>query len=336
MTPTAKAATGAGRWSGGYARQAFGEVAGVAVDNSKGPSAGDLYVLEAKAVGAEGGAVDVFKPKPNPPEGGRGRRRRRVPEAPLGSEARRPRTAIAVSAGTGRVLVADSVKGAIFAFSAEGVYEEKLTGKGSPNGSFKSNEELGNVAALAVDEASRRYLRGRSRAPRRLPVQLRRGWEGWITNTPDRGSGRTARRRADAGRRRLRRRRGTWLVDRFGPGVVVPDVETGKVAKSALTRTSAVLTGHDQRRWQSGRIPLPVRRNAALGSETATQPRAPAKRSGHGEVKGLHAGRTYYFRIVGENENGANYGLIREFQTPPAVEGLATGPVKDLRPKARR
>ena len=58
------------KWSGAaMPGKAFGEVTGVAVDNSEGPSSGDLYVLEAKGVGVEGGVVDVYRPKPNPAEG---------------------------------------------------------------------------------------------------------------------------------------------------------------------------------------------------------------------------------------------------------------------------
>ena len=56
-----------GRWSGkGVSGGGFGEVAGVAVDNSKGVSAGLVYVVESRIAGEEDGAVDVFRPKPNP------------------------------------------------------------------------------------------------------------------------------------------------------------------------------------------------------------------------------------------------------------------------------
>ena len=34
---------------------------------------------------------------------------------------------------------------------------------------------------------------------------------------------------------------------------------------------------------------------------------------------------TYYFRLVGEDEDGTNVGAGREFTTPPAVEGVSTG-----------
>ena len=50
-------------------------------------------------------------------------------------------------------------------------------------------------------------------------------------------------------------------------------------------------------------------------------------------VEGLKAGRVYYYRIVGEDEDGSSYGLIRELQTAPAVEALETGVVKAVVPE---
>ena len=47
-------------------------------------------------------------------------------------------------------------------------------------------------------------------------------------------------------------------------------------------------------------------------------------------LTGLQAGTTYFYRLVGENENGNNVGVGREFTTPPAVEGLGTGPAKSV------
>ncbi len=181
------------RWSGkGVPGGGFDEVAGVAVDNSKGSSAGDVYVVEATAVGVEGGAVDVFKPNPNPEhpeevgegEGEEGVFVRRLAGPKLGEP-----NGVAVSPSTGRVLVADSFKGAIYAYSPEGVYEEKLTGKGSPYGPFGKEAPVGDVAGLAVDEASGDvYV---AEAERHVVSQYSPAgeWEGWITSTPDGGSG---------------------------------------------------------------------------------------------------------------------------------------------------
>jgi hypothetical protein len=323
---------------GGYAQQGvwlgegtpareFGEVSGVAVDNSKGPSAGDVYVVEANSAGGEGGVVDVFAPKPGPEEGEYLRRL-------SGAKLEEP-NGIAVSASTGRVLVADSFKGAIFAYDSSGVFEEKLNGKGSPNGTFKGKEEeLGNVAALAVDEASGEiYV---AEAQRHVVSQYSSAgtWEGWITNTPAAALGEPRGVAlapagdvyvADAA---------LALVDRFGAGVIVPDVETGKVAKSGLTRTSAVLSGTINGDGKAATYRFQYGETQALGSVTTSQPAGPGEEKVSLEVSSLHAGRTYYFRILAENENGSNVGLVRSFETPPAVEGLATGPVANLKPES--
>ena len=60
-----------GEWAGdGLPGEQFGEVTGVAVDNSGRPSAGDVYVVDAEDAKLSEGAVDVFKPKPAGPEEG--------------------------------------------------------------------------------------------------------------------------------------------------------------------------------------------------------------------------------------------------------------------------
>ncbi len=326
-----------GEWEGaGTPGKEFGEVTGVAVDNSKGPSAGDVYVIEAEAADVEGGVVDVFKPKPNPVEeieegtGEEGQFLKRL----SGPKLEEP-NGIAVSAGTGRVLVADGAKGMIVAYSPVGVFEEKVTGKGSPLGSFKGKEEEeGNIAGLGVDEASGEiYV---AEAERHVVSQYSPSgvWEGWITQGQEgplwepRGVALTPGGDvyvADAARA---------LVDRFGPSVVVPDVETGKIAKAGLTRTSASLAGTINGDGKAGEYHFQYGETEALGSETASQASGAGEEKVSSVVGGLHAGRAYFYRIVGKNENGLNYGLVREFMTPPAVEGLSTGPVKNLQPES--
>ena len=326
-----------GRWSGaGTPGREFGEVMGVAVDNSKGLSAGDVYVVEARAAGAEGGAVDVFKPKPNPEhpeevgegEGEEGQYLNRLAgpklEAPNG---------VTVSPSTGRVLVADSVKGAIYTYGDEGAYEEKLDGKGSPYGSFSKEQAVGDIAGVAVDEASGDvYV---AEAERRVVSQYSPSgeWEGWITSTPagDLGEPRGVALTpagdvfvADAG---------LGVVDRFGAGAVVPGVETGKVAKSALTRTTALLPGVINGEGQPSSYRFQYGETTALGSETASHASGAGQEAVSATVEALKAGRVYFYRIVGEDEDGSNYGLIREFQTPPAVEALETGVLKSVAPE---
>ena len=159
-------------------------------------------------------------------------------------------------------------------------------------------------------------------------------WEGWITNTPAGALGEPAGLALAPAGDLYVADAGVAVVDRFGVGVVVPDVETGKVAKSSLTRTSAVLAGTINGDGKASKYRFQYGETQALGSETASQGSGSGEEKVSLEVSGLHAGRTYYFRLIGENENGANYGLIHEFQTPPAVEALSTGPIKALQPES--
>jgi hypothetical protein len=332
------------RWSGRSlekefgAGTEFGEVTGVAVDNSTGPAAGEVYVLEGETLGREGGAVDVFRPAPNPAEGegGEGEFLRRLKGPTLEAPG-----AIAVSATTGTVLVGDGVKGAVYAYSPDGVYEKerKLTGEGSPYGPFKAREETGNVAGVAVGEADEVYV---AEAERHAVSQYSYNnsgheweWEGWITTTP---SGDLAEPRgvaltgsgevyvADAGR---------GEVDRFGPGVTVPSVRTEKAAKSGLTRESAVLAGTVNGEEKPASYRFQYGEAEALGSETATKPvSGTGTQAVTATVEELQAGHTYYYRIVGENEDGSNYGVIERFETLPAVAGLETGSATNVEPEA--
>jgi hypothetical protein len=319
------------RWFGrAVPGEEFGRVSGVGVDNSKGPSQGDLYVLEGEIVGGQGGAVDVYRPKPNPSSGAgeEGEFLGRLSGVKLEGP-----NAVAVSATTGRLLVADSHKGDIYAFSAEGVYEERWNGKESPNGPFGKDEARGNVAAVAVDEGSGDVYVAEAERHAVSQYSAKGVWEGWVTSTPAGGlsdpqgvaltpAGDVY--VADAG---------LALADRFSAGVVVPDVKTGKVGKSGLTRTSATLAGTINGDGKAAAYRFQYGETTALGSTTSAQASGTGEASVVAEVAELLPGRTYHYRIVGENEDGANAGVIRTFATLPAVEGLSTGPVKNIAPE---
>jgi hypothetical protein len=325
------------RWLGaGTPGNAFGGVAGVAVDDSGGPFSGYVYVVETSGLGTEGGVVDVFRPLPNPegpeeveedkgPEGVFvGRLAGPVLDAPNG---------LAVSPATGRVLVADSFKGAVYEYSAQGVYEERLNGKGSPYGPFAKEGLENDVAGVAVDPASGDvYV---AEAARHAVSQYGPSgeWEGWITSTPsgDLGEPRGVS-LASAGEVFVADT-GMRLVDRFGPSVVVPSVETGKVAKSALTRTTAVLPGMVDGAGQPSSYRFQYGATEQLGLETATQPSGTGLQAVSATITGLEAGHSYYFRIVGEDAAGANYGIEHVFVTRPAVESLTTGLAQSVQPE---
>jgi len=326
------------RWSGrGTPGTEFGTVTGVAVDNSTGPAAGEVYVVEGKVISGEGGAVDVFKPAPNPEhpgevgegEGREGQYLRRL----AGVKLERP-NGIAVSPSTGEVLVADSFRGAAYWFSAEGAYQAKMSGKGSPYGSFAKEATVGDVAGVAVDPASGEVYVAEAERGAVSQYSPEGSWEGWITRTP---AGALAEPRgvalsgsgevfvADAG---------LALVDRFAPAAVVPSVETGKVAKAGVTRTSAVLSGTIDGEGEAAEYSFQYGKTPVLGSMTQSKSSGTGLASGSEEVTGLDPQTTYYYRIVGEDEAGANDGLIREFETAPAVEALETGAANGVTSKS--
>ncbi len=43
---------------------------------------------------------------------------------------------------------------------------------------------------------------------------------------------------------------------------------------------------------------------------------------------------SYFYRIVGENENGPNYGSVRKFTTPPPLKAYPPGRSRACSPKA--
>jgi hypothetical protein len=298
----------------------FGSLAGVAVDDSKGPHAGDLYVLDAT-----NSVVDLFKPKPPGPE--------EAQEGAFLSTLKGPKleepNAVAVDASTGKLYVADSPQGVVDVYSPSGVFESKVTGAGSPQGSFKGPEgEEGNVRALAAEEGSL-YV---AEAERHAVSQFNAAgeWVGWVTGT-DKGpflepAGVAAAPTGDvyvadslAGQ-----------LDIFGPGVVVPDAQTK--AASKIGKATALVNGVVNGDGKAAKYHFEWGTTEAYGSSTPSTGAGPGEEKVKAELTGLTAGVSYHFRLVTENENGTNVGADREFETLPAVEGLSTGPVANLKP----
>ena len=324
-------------WSGAaVAGGEFGEVAGVAVDNSPSvgdPSAGDVLVVdrESRAEGAEGGAVDVFKPRAGGPE-----------EAAEGELVRvlsgvklvEP-NAVAVDAASGREYVADSPVGAVYEFSTSGVYEKvKLTGSGSPQGSFRGKEEEeGNVTGLALDEGTGDLLIAEGERGVVSEFDPAGEWVGWITQTP---AGRLGEPRGvaisvtgdvyvDDGTR--------GVVDVFGAGVAVADVASKNASK--LTRTTAILNGAVDGEGKPVRYHFEWGTGEAYGSNTpVAEGTGGVEEKATADLGELQAGTTYYFRLVGEDEDGTSVGAELSFTTAAAVEGIATGSVEALTPTA--
>jgi hypothetical protein len=318
-----------GEWTGeSLPGEGFGEVSGVAVDNSAGPSAGDVYLIDAEDPELGVGVADVFKPNgPGLEEGAEGDLVRVLSAGKMEEP-----NGVAIDPSSGKVYIADSAKGQVYEFSATGAAEGKLNGKGSPQGSFAGpEEEEGNVTAVAIDPGSGDLLVGESERHVLSEFNPAGEWIGWVTQTPSGALGEPHAVAVDSEGKIYLADALQAKVDVFGPGVIVPDVATAKASK--VTRTSATLSGTVNGQGKASHYFFQYGTTETLGSTTS-----PVAFSGSSEEKvsqalsELKAGTTYFFRLVAENENGANYGLVRELQTQTAVEGLSTGPVQNLQP----
>jgi sugar lactone lactonase YvrE len=315
-------------WTGvGALGEEFGEVTGVAVDNSKSVSAGDVYVVEAENPKTGFGAVEVFKPKPaGPEEASEGDLVRSLTSGKMEEP-----NGVAVSGSSGEVFVADSAKGGVYEFAASGSFAGKMTGSSSPQGSFfGKEEETGNVSAVAITETTGDLLVAEAERHVVSEFDPAGRWVGWITSTPAGSLGEPLGVAVAATGNVYVGDRGLARVDVFGPGVVVPDVVTSKATKP--TRTSAILNGTINGEGKPGHYFFQWGITPALGSSTPATPFAGGEEKVAVTLGELRAGTTYFFRLAGENENGTNYGITREVTTPTAVEGLSTGPVQNLQP----
>ena len=315
-------------WSGEeVSGEAFGEVSAIAVDNSKSASAGDVYVLDEENPELGMGAAYVYKPRPpGAEEGQEGELIRTV------SQGMEEPNAIAISPSTGEVYIADSPMGLVYEFSASGASEGKpLNGSTSPQGKFRGpEEEEGNVSAVGVDEASGDLLV--AEAERHVVSEFNPSgeWVGWITETPGGPLGEPRGVALSSSGDVYVADTPEHLVDVFGPGASVPDVKTNPASK--LTRTSATLNGTVDGEGKAAHYRFEWGASEALGSSTPLTASGTEEEKASATLSSLQAGTTYYFRISGEDEDGANVGVIRQFTTLPAVEGVGTGTVENLTP----
>ena len=314
----------------------FGQVAGVAVDNSGGPSSGDVYVVDSDERGSVDGedvplgesVVNVMSPGMAAPDG--------AAEGELARQLTAGKTVtpngVAVSASSGRVLVADSAAGAVYTYSAEGLFEGKLDGKGSPDGPFVKEAPVGDVAGVAIDAASGDVYVAEAERQAVSQYSPSGEWEGWITSTPTGALAEPLGVALTSSGEVLVADAGAAAVDRFGPSVVVPGAETRKAAKSTVTRTTALVSGTVDGEGRAATYRFQYGETAALGSETTASEAGTGQQEVTTTIEGLHAGRAYYFRLVAENEDGVNYGIVRELETAPAVSALETGSVSGISP----
>ncbi|MGP0100938.1 MAG: hypothetical protein ACLPUT_04855 [Solirubrobacteraceae bacterium] len=317
------------QWSGAATPGAgFGEVVGVAVDNSTSgsdPSAGDVYVVDAESLAlVEGesepsgrGAVDVFKPRPaGPEEGQEGEFVRALGGVKKGEPSvklEEPNGAV-VSVATGRVYVADSVKGLIYTFSSSGAFEEKLKGSGSPLGSFRGKEaEEGNVTALAIDETTGDLLVAEAERDVVSEFNGSGEWVGWVTSTPSGPFGEVSGIAVGASGDVYIADRILHAVDVFGPDVMVPSVETNKASKAQ--EPTAVLNGKVSGDGAQASYHFELGETEAYGglSTTVMHTTGGGEEAVRATVTGLKAGTKYYYRLVAGNENGTSCGIGRWF-----------------------
>ncbi len=311
----------ASEWSGANTPgEEFSEVTGVTFDNSKGPNAGDLYVLDGG-----NNVVDLFKPKPAGPEEAQ---EGSFVSVLKGAKLEEP-NAIAIDASSGQVYVADSPDGFVARYSPAGVFEEKLRGSGSPEGSFSGREgEEGNVRAIAAEEGTL-YV---AEAERQVVSQFNGTsgeWQGWITRAEGpllEPAGVAA---APGGLLYVADAASAQL-DLYGVPVTVPDARTEKATE--LGKTAAVLTGVVNGDGKPAQYRFEYGPTEAYGSLTPVQSAGAGEEKVQTEVSGLSPGTSYHFRLITENENGANTGADKEFETLPSVEGLSTGPAQDIQP----
>ena len=311
------------KWSGsGTPSGRFGEVSGVAVDNSTStadPSAGDVYVLDGEDPLSERGAVDVFKASPAGPQEAQEGDFLRNLGAQKGVKLEEP-NAIAVSAATGGVYVADSIQGEVDVFSSQGLPEAKINGSGSPLGTFGGGRaegnivHPGNVTALAVDETNGDLLV--SEQERDVVSELNGAgeWVGWVTGTATGPFGEVDGVAAGAsGDLYLADTEGA--LDTFGPALVVPDVAIKTPSK--VTGTSAILRGTIDGDGEPAQYHFELGESEAYaGLGTPVQ-----ETTGAGEEKvqaalsGLKPATRYFFRLTAHNRNGASCSVGSWFTT---------------------
>ena len=245
---------------------------------------------------------------------------------------------VAVDAASGQVYVADSVKGAVYEFSATGAFEGKLNGSSSPHRLvLGKEEEEGNVSAVAVDPVSRRSAGGRGRTRRRRASSTQAGeWVGLDPEHPGRrrSANRTGVAVGGSGRRLCRRRRRWRGSTSTAPASWCPDATTEKASK--LTRTTAILNGTLNGQGKAGHYFFQWGTTPALGSSTTpggVRRRRKNRSTATLERTARRAPPTSSAWSP-KTKTAPATGSTREFTTPPAVEGLSTGPGHE--PAARK
>jgi hypothetical protein len=303
-------ATGGGTFSG--------EVSGVAVDNSGGSSAGDVYV-------ADQGENAVYGFKPQAENG-------KEPEfiaALKGKPKFETPSAVAVSPTSGDVYVATTTSGGpvVEVFDPSGAFLSKAGGKETPLHAFAS------IAAVAVDEGTNDLyvLDGENQVIDQFNAKGE--WIGWLPVANGEPFGEALGVAVSHTGEVLvidnasPIAAGAPAVDVFGPNAVVPDATTEKASK--IERTTAAANGavnpHETEAGSPAKYFFEYGESTTYGAKTEElEAKGDALAKVSTVVTGLTAGTTYDYRLVARDGHGINYGANKEFTTPPAVAGLAT------------
>ena len=124
-------------------------------------------------------------------------------------------------------------------------------------------------------------------------------------------------------------------VDAFGPAVVLADVTTNPAAPADVHHTSATVSGEVDpagpavsecfveygTTTEYSSPPVPCNASTPISAPTEVS----------AQLTGLTPLLTYHYRVVAKNENGLSYGQDQTLE-PPAVFGVATGAVTDVKP----
>ena len=308
------------QWSGAATVAGhFASLTGVAVDNSKGASAHDVYVIDE-------GIVETFEPQPAGPK--EGKEGTRVTRNFAGLE--QP-TAIAVNATEGDVYIGDSGKGSVNVYAPTGgAAVLKMKGKGSPTGGGLGPEAGSpetEISGIAVNPAGEVFVA----APEVGVVdQLNAAgeWIGWMTS----GAGGVpfslpvAVGLAPSGDIYVSDF-GRPAVDVFSTGSTGPFVRTKE--PKTIERLSATLAGQITPHGASETSyyfewGTATEAGYSHKTEVVNAGTAEVKVNVTAEITGLAVGSSYKYRLVGEEEGVPFDGQNEEFETIPAVEGVTT------------
>ena len=307
-------------WSGaGTPGGAFGEVAGVAFDNSKRPPTPPRETCTYWSPGrcqkdrAPASVPSICSSRAPTLRAAKKTKVRKVSSWGVwgGAEARRTERDRGGLRTGGRVLVADTEKGAISIRTATKEHLKKSSvARASPMAPSRARKKKKKTSrrwrwkkrAATSTSPKPNIARSVSTAPHGV-------WLGWSTQGGwRRSAARTARHCPGASSGRALRR---GLLAGIGRCVWTGSGGSGRRPRQRRRSSRVPQRSCPARSTVTARAPA-IRSSGAPPKHSASQRRFRARAAGEEKMsatlEGLHAGTIYYFRIVGGNENGSNDG----------------------------